>query len=118
MQKYVVIIIVISSINNDDCICCCIECWRHCGGCNLSLRTVLRTHQLLESRLVDVTLQCEVTQDFPRRLVTLHLHLVCLQTTVVSLWTGCHHWSSCHPLDVLQMATNLLVVNKGKFSSI
>lgn len=70
------------------------------------LRTGLRTHQLLESRLVDVTLQCEVTQDFPRRLVTLHLHLVCLQTTVVSLWTGRHHWSTCHPLDVLQMTAN------------
>lgn len=80
----------------------------------MSLRTALRTHQLLESRLVDVTLQCEVTQDFPRRLVTLHLHLVCLQTTVVSLWTGRHHWSPRHPLDVLQMTTNHLfaVINR------
>lgn len=63
------------------------------------------THQLLESRLVDVALQREVAEDLPGRLVALHLHRVGLDAAVVPLRTGRHHRGARHPLDVLQEHT-------------
>lgn len=60
------------------------------------------TNQLLERRLVNVTLKGEVAEDLPGRLVALYLHRVGLDAAVVPLRTGRHHRGARHSLDILQ----------------
>lgn len=59
------------------------------------------SHQLLEGGLVQVALQGEVTEAFPRWLVGLHLHGVSLHGAVVADGTACHQRRSCQALQVL-----------------
>lgn len=59
-------------------------------------------YQLLESRLIQVGLQGEVAEGFPRRLVRLNLHRIPLHCVVVPNRTACHQRCACQALQVLQ----------------
>lgn len=60
------------------------------------------SYQLLESRLVQVALQGEVAEGFPRWLVGLHLHKIPLHGVVVPDRTPRHQRCACHALQILQ----------------
>lgn len=57
---------------------------------------------MLEGRLLQVALQREVTETFPRWLVCLHLHRVALNCVLMPDWTACHHRGACEALQVLR----------------
>lgn len=61
------------------------------------------THQLLKSWLIQVALQGEFTQSFPRRLVGLNLHWVSLHVPLVSNWTPSHKWRPREALQALRI---------------
>lgn len=58
-------------------------------------------YQLLESGLVQVALQGELTQGFPWRLVGLHLHRVPLHRALVPNRAASHQGRPCQALQVL-----------------
>lgn len=59
-------------------------------------------YQLLEGRLLQVALQREVAETFPRRLVGLHLHGVPLDRALMPDRTACHHRGARQALQVLR----------------
>lgn len=61
-----------------------------------------QAYQLLEGRLLQVALQREVAEAFPRWLVRLHLHRVPLNGVLVPDRTARHHRGSCEALQVLR----------------
>lgn len=60
------------------------------------------SYQLLEGGLVQVALQGEVAEGFPRRLVGLHLHRVPLHGVVVPDRTARHQSRARQALQILQ----------------
>lgn len=74
-------------------------------------------YQLLEGGLVQVALQGEVAEGFPRRLIGLHLHRVPLHRVVVADGTSCHQRSPRQALQVLQATEELdLVISNWALS--
>lgn len=63
---------------------------------------VYPAYQLLEGRLLQVALQREVAEAFPRWLVRLHLHRVPLNCVLMPDRTACHHGGSREALQVLR----------------
>lgn len=56
----------------------------------------------MEGGLVQVALQGEVAEGFPRCLVGLHLHSIPLHGVVVPDRTACHQRCACQALQILQ----------------
>lgn len=56
---------------------------------------------MLEGRLLQVALQREVAETFPRWLVCLHLHRVPLNCVLMPDRTACHHRGAREALQVL-----------------
>lgn len=63
---------------------------------------LMLSYQLLEGGLVQVALQGEVAEGFPRWLVGLHLHGIPLHGVLVSDGTACHQSCARQALQILQ----------------
>lgn len=68
-----------------------------------------QSYQLLEGRLLQVALQREVGEAFPRRLVRLNLHRVPLNCVLMPDRTACHHRGSCEALQVLREKIKMFI---------
>lgn len=68
-----------------------------------------QAYQLLEGRLLQVALQREVAEAFPRWLVRLHLHRVPLNCILMPDRTACHHRGSCEALQVLREKVKMFI---------
>lgn len=71
-------------------------------------------YQLLEGWLLQVALQREVAETFPRWLVGLHLHGVPLDSVFVPDRTACHHRGARQALQVLRGGGKALVVKSTR----
>lgn len=73
---------------------------------------------MLEGRLLQVALQREVAETFPRWLVCLHLHRVPLNCVLMPDRTACHHRGAREALQVLReegkTINNAFFVRKDK----
>lgn len=63
-------------------------------------------YQLLKGWLLQVALQREVAETFPRWLVGLHLHRVPLNCVLMPDRTACHHRGARQALQVLREGGN------------
>lgn len=59
-------------------------------------------HQLLKSGLVQVTLECELAERFPRRLVGLHLHCAALHSVLMADGAARHQGRPSQSLEALR----------------
>lgn len=59
-------------------------------------------HQLLEGRLVQVTLEGKLAEGFPRWLVRLHLHCAALHSALVTDGAARHQGRSGQSLEALR----------------
>lgn len=75
-------------------------------------------YQLLEGRLLQVALQREVAETFPRWLVGLHLHRVPLHSVLMPDRTACHHRSARQALQVLRDGGKAIMMKATQISAL